>query len=145
MDLVRIAYLKDCSKVNKVSHTLLFTTDIDLSAELIVSHYHSRFQIEFLFTDAKQFTSLTHFQARDKTKLDFHFNLSLLAVNVAKSSFLLGKDHCLPFVFSLDDFKGRFSNLLFLDVFISYLDLDPNLVLNHPGFPNIVNFGLIAA
>lgn len=143
--LVRIAYLKDSSKVNKVSHTLLFTTDIDLAPELIVSHYHSRFQIEFLFRDAKQFTSLTLFQTRDKTKLNFHFNISLLAVNVAKSSILLDKDKSSPFVFSLDNFKRRFSNLLFLDVFISNLDLDPDLVLNHPCFPNLVNFGLMAA
>ena len=34
-----------------------------------------RFQIEFLFRDAKQFTGLEDCQARDPVKLAFHFNL----------------------------------------------------------------------
>lgn len=48
----------------------------------ILSFYKSRFQIEFLFRGAKQFTGLTHCQVRDEQKLDFHFNLSLAAINL---------------------------------------------------------------
>jgi len=43
-----------------------------------------RFQIEFVYRDAKEHTNLTSFQARNKEKLDLHFNMSLTAVNVAK-------------------------------------------------------------
>ena len=46
--------------------------------------YQTRFQIEFVYRDAKQDTSLTSCQARKKEKLYFHFNMSLTAVNVAK-------------------------------------------------------------
>jgi len=49
-----------------------------------VKYYQLRFQIEFLFRDAKQFAGLNHCQARNQHKLDFHFNMSLAAVNLAK-------------------------------------------------------------
>jgi hypothetical protein len=45
-------------------------------------YYKARFQIEFLFRDAKQFTGLNDHQVRDQKKLDFHLNLSLTALNL---------------------------------------------------------------
>ncbi len=39
---------------------------------------------EFIFRDAKQFTGLGHCQARGQASLDFHFNASLTALNLAK-------------------------------------------------------------
>lgn len=36
---------------------LLFSTDVDLTAERLYGYYKARFQIEFLFRDAKQFTA----------------------------------------------------------------------------------------
>lgn len=65
-------------------HKIYFSTDLDMSAEDIMEYYRTRFQIEFCFRDAKQFTGLNHCQARDLRKLDFAFNASLAAVNVAK-------------------------------------------------------------
>src|SRR3989442_2680938 len=44
----------------------------------------SRFQIAFLFRDAKQCTGLSDCQARAKAQRDFHFNASLSAVTFAK-------------------------------------------------------------
>lgn len=63
---------------------VLFRTDIDLDALTLYRYYKARFQIEFLFRDAKQFTGLTDCQARSHAKLDFHFNASLSAVTFAK-------------------------------------------------------------
>jgi DDE superfamily endonuclease len=40
-------------------YALLFSTDIALSAKTIYRYYKARFQIEFLFRDAKQFTGLS--------------------------------------------------------------------------------------
>lgn len=59
------------TKTNK--YVVLASTDLTLDARLIVSYYQLRFQIEFLFRDAKQFTGLNHCQARSEEKLDFHF------------------------------------------------------------------------
>ena len=43
---------------------VLFSTDTDLDAQTLYRGYKARFQIEFLFRDAKQFTSLSACQAR---------------------------------------------------------------------------------
>ena len=42
---------------------ILFSTDTDLDAQTLYRGYKARFQIEFLFRDAKQFTSLNACQA----------------------------------------------------------------------------------
>jgi hypothetical protein len=63
---------------------VLFRTDLHLEARSIYRYYKARFQIEFLFRDAKQFTGLTDCQARSQAKLNFHFNASLSAVTLAK-------------------------------------------------------------
>jgi hypothetical protein len=54
--------------------------------------YKARFQIEFIFRDAKQFTGLLDCQSCDADKLDFHFNASLTALNLAKADLL--NQHC---------------------------------------------------
>ena len=61
---------------------LLCSTDLFQDALEIVQYYSLRFQIEFLFRDAKQFMGLNHCQARSEEKLDFHFNMSLAAINL---------------------------------------------------------------
>lgn len=40
----------------KTKNILLFSTDINLPAEQILEYYQARFQIEFIFRNAKQFT-----------------------------------------------------------------------------------------
>ena len=68
----------------EIARKLYFSTDLKQAGEQIVRYYQSRFQIEFLYRDAKQFTGLNSFQARSESKLDFHFNATLTAVNLAK-------------------------------------------------------------
>src|SRR6266581_284847 len=65
-------------------YAVLFSTDVDLDALTLYRYYKARFQIEFLFRDAKQCTGLSDCQARSKAQLAFHFNASLSAVNLAK-------------------------------------------------------------
>jgi hypothetical protein len=55
------------------------------NAGAIIYIYRTRFQLEFVFRDAKQFTGLTHCQARNKEALAFAFNASLSSVNVARA------------------------------------------------------------
>ena len=64
-------------ETKKKNYALLFSTDKNLDAKTIVTYYKARFQIEFIFRDAKQFTGLSDAQTRDKKRLDFHFNASL--------------------------------------------------------------------
>lgn len=72
------------TKTNK--YVLLACTDAQLEACLITKYYQLRFQIEFIFRDAKQFMGLNDCQARNEAKLDFHFNSSLSAVNIARKT-----------------------------------------------------------
>ena len=65
-------------------YVVLFSTDVNLAPLTLYRYYKARFQIEFLFRDAKQFTGLSDCQARAKAKLDFHCNASLSAVTFAK-------------------------------------------------------------
>ena len=62
-------------------YAILFSTDLTLSPLQIYPYYQSRFPIEFLFRDAKQFTGLAACQARTATALHNHFNASLTAVS----------------------------------------------------------------
>ena len=85
----------------KPRYILLFSTDLFLPGRDILDLYKLRFQIEFLFRDAKQFTGLTDCQARDEKAISFHFNTSLSAVNLAKLDLLAQHDPEEDFVFSL--------------------------------------------
>jgi hypothetical protein len=63
-------------------YRLIASTDIHQDARQIVAFYQSRFQIEFLIRDAKQFTGLEQAQCRNMDSLDFHFNASFTTVNL---------------------------------------------------------------
>src|SRR5207253_7941726 len=50
---IRICVVSNCTKPDKPRHVVLFSTDCELSAHTIYDYYTQRFQIEFLFRDAK--------------------------------------------------------------------------------------------
>ena len=69
---------------DKTIRKILFSTNLDLTASEIFLIYHSRFQIEFIFRDAKQNTGLEDWQSTDSDRLNFGYNASLTAVNIAR-------------------------------------------------------------
>lgn len=69
---------------DKAIRKIFFSTDLEMAASEIFPLYHSRFQIEFLYRDAKQNTGLEHRQSTDADRLSFGYNASLSAVNVAR-------------------------------------------------------------
>ena len=69
---------------DKFIRKIFFSTDLTLDASVIFLIYHSRFQIEFLYRDAKQNTGLEDWQSTDADRLSFGYNISLSAVNVAR-------------------------------------------------------------
>jgi Transposase DDE domain. len=116
---IRLALLVNIEHKTKPRFALLFSTDIEMSALDIYRFYKARFQIEFIFRDAKQFTGLADCQARDSKALDFHFNASLSALNLAKIETWLQRDTLKPFVFSLATYKQLAFNQHFLDFIFS--------------------------
>lgn len=145
---IRIAALVDTRKPGKTGVALLFSTDIELDAQLILAYYKARFQIEFIFRDAKQFTGLCDGQTRQSQTLDFHFNASLSALNLAKYEDQLRstKDNPkqpLP-PFSMASSKRVAFNDHLLERFISMLELNPTLIKSHPNYQNLRSYGIIA-
>jgi hypothetical protein len=72
----------------EIARKLYFSTDLNMDGIKVVSYYRSRFQIEFLYRDAKQHCGLENCQGRSKNKLDFHFNAALTVVTLAKMNWL---------------------------------------------------------
>nr|MBH8573968.1 transposase [Dendronalium phyllosphericum CENA369] len=124
---------------------VLFSTDISQSPDEIYRFYKLRFQIEFIFRDAKQFTGLSDCQARDVKKLDFHFNASFTALNLAKLDAHQQQSAQKPLIFSMASVKRRALNDHLLDTFISMLDLSPTVIKSHPNYQNLRAYGVIAA
>ena len=129
----------------KWTHKNYFSTDLNLEANNLIEYYRSRFQIEFLYRDAKQHTSLNHCQARSEKKLHMHFNLALTAVNIAKITHWipLKKERRLPF--SMRNVKTDYSNDLHIDRFIKGFGISPNTYKNKRIINILKNFGKIAA
>jgi hypothetical protein len=141
---IRLVYVLNLRQPNKPCYALLFSTDTQLEAETIYRYYKARFQIEFIFRDAKQFTGLGHCQARGQDRLDFHFNASLAALNLAKVDAYLSFAYDLATPFSLATQKMIYFNEHLLKKVFSILDLDPSLIKYNPDFVALRTYGAIA-
>ena len=137
---LRVVLLLDTRKT-KPRYILLFSTDLVLSGAEILELYKLRFQIEFLFRDAKQFTGLTDCQARDQRALHFHFNAALSAVNLAKLDLLSQQPPNQPFVFSLGTYIHRAFGHQLLSRLLSNLALDPTCKKVDAAFNHALAFG----
>lgn len=69
---IAIAHYLEADKSKIKAVKIYFCTDINISAWHIVKIYKLRFQIEFLYRDANQFTGLEQCQARSEQKLHYH-------------------------------------------------------------------------
>jgi hypothetical protein len=141
---IRLVYV--CKRQGKKLLTaLLFSTDPELDAELIYRYYTARFQIEFLFRDAKQFTGLVDCQARSQARIEFHVNASMTALNFLKLEDRLLFQNDEEHVISINSWKIRKFNEHQLERFISMLNLDSSRIKMHPHYEELVNYGTIAA
>jgi len=130
---------------NKWSHKLYFCTDLDLPAKLLLEYYRTRFQIEFVYRDAKQFTGLNDCQARSENKLHFHFNAALSSINLAKTSHWLPISKLERKAFSISSVKTMYHNQLLLNQFFSVFGICPNKKKNQTKVREILRYGTIAA
>lgn len=135
----RIAYVRNRHKPEQ--YVVLASTDLKLDAQKIVDYYSLRFQIEMIFRDAKQHTGLCDCQARSQEKLDFHFNATLTALNVARLNWYEKERN----TFSMASIKRISFNELFMDQIFLQLGLESELLKMHPAFEKLRSFGAIAA
>jgi hypothetical protein len=124
-------------------YAVLFSTDVDLEPQRLYRYYKARFQIEFLFRDAKQFTGLSDCQARSKAKLDFHFNASLSAVTFAKleARHQHGNGNQ---AFSMASLKRQAFNQHLIDRICEHLANGQSLEKSSPDYEALCNYGIIA-
>ncbi|MCP4399155.1 MAG: transposase [bacterium] len=118
---------------------VLASTDLTQDALTIVNLYKLRFQIEFIFRDAKQFAGLTHCQARDKKRLHFHFNLSCSAINLARAEMeLFGTAS------SMNSYIRKAYNTRVVERIIDNLDLGAEFDIHTcPDIQEVINWGVL--
>lgn len=122
--LIRIVYIEQYDKKGfACGYTILFSTDLNLSTEKIYEYYTCRFQIEFLFRDAKQHVGMENCQSRSENKINFHVNASLTTVSLAKARTVLTENQDRS-SFSMADVKVVFSNKILTEFIFSKLALD---------------------
>src|SRR5712691_10380528 len=86
-DLLNIVVLvKTNLKTQAVAHVVLFSSDLDLSYDLLIDYYRLRFQIEFNFRDAKQYWGLEDFMAVKQTPVYNSANLAMFMVNLSHAA-----------------------------------------------------------
>jgi DDE superfamily endonuclease len=121
---------------------VLFSTDLSLDALTLYRYYKARFQIEFLFRDAKQFTGLTDCQARSQAKLNFHFNASLSTVTLAKLEAPQQNGDAAS-GFSMARLKRRAFNQHLIARISQYLAKGHSLEKSSPDYEELCNYGTI--
>ena len=143
---IRLAYVQQLNAKGEVqSYRPYFSTDLSLDAVQLVRYYRLRYQQEFLIRDSKQFTGLAECQARSINKLEFHTNMALSAVNVAKVESGLTAVEEERKAFSMANAKTRYHNELLLERFMSILPQTAKLQINQTQLRQLHSFGCIAA
>jgi hypothetical protein len=141
-----LRYSKSKHGKSQEKRDLFFSTDTRQAAQDILSSYQARFQIEFCFRDAKQFSGLLDCQSRHIEAIDFHWQMAFFAVNLAKAEQRLRYSaSSKPFVFSMEDAKRRAYNELFIDRFFRFFPHNSTL-FNYPDqLQSLLNLGVKAA
>ena len=116
------------------------STDTEQSAEEIVHAYRCRFQQEFIFRDAKQFSGLEEGQARDWLKIDFHLNASMTVVNLAKVAHHLSTPVEQRGAFSMSDITTAYVNERLALRILGRCGIDPNLPKMKAVLPEVRNY-----
>lgn len=139
--LVAVDYLNEDGTLK--TRKLYFSNRTDKDYMFILRHYQCRYQIEYLFRDAKQYTGLMHCQSTNETKLLNHINVSLTTVSVAKATHWKENEP-----FSMNDIKNYYHNLKMVELFSQALGLDSNSVKNNPKIKTLLfsmNYEALAA
>lgn len=142
---IRLAYVEHRLASSKTVNKLYFSTNCKRNATEVLQYYKARFQMEFLFRDAKQHVGLEHCQARSKKKLHNHWNASLTAVSAAKIAARSNTQTTDQMTFSISDIKTEFQNRNLLQRFISKYRTSLNMQKIQQDLDQFLTFGKIAA
>jgi len=114
-----------------------------LEAFKVYQYYEARFQIEFIFRDANQYTGC---QSRNKESLHFHFNTSFVALNLVKIQELLeAKSNEEKHAFSMASYKARHYNENLIGRFFPRLGFGLTSIKLIPIYQEMINYGAICS
>jgi len=130
---------KTNTKTNHIGHIVLFSSDLDLEYLKIIDYYSLRFQIEFVFRDAKQHCGMEDFMNVKKTAVHNGINLSTFMVNI---SHILRKDFNNEET-SVLDIKAHYHGLKYADEVFKLLPKFPDYSLIKQIYSKITSIGAI--
>ena len=136
-----VIILKTNLKTHQQVHVILFSSDEALDDKDLVEYYSLRFQLEFVFRDAKQFWGLEDFMNRTERGVTNAANLAVFIVMLSQRLLMYLKPHW-PDV-SILDLKAFWRGYRYADELLKYLPEKPNPIVLASIFSNIVNLSAI--
>ena len=128
----------------KTMSALLFSTDTSMRPLDVLNYYSVRFQIEFVIRDAKQHAGLTHCQSWIKERIDFHINISFVAVNIARiKEYQRLENDSTNTACSVATQRVRFHNEMLIRSIFPMFGLDILTFKSHPAYEQALSFGAI--
>jgi len=129
---------------NRIGTMFLFSTDLCIDPVKIFIYYKARFQIEFVFRDAKQHVGLADCQSRNKESLWFHQNVSCAVLNLIKiQDFFDRTIDEKNKSFSISSYKVRYHNKNMIESFFHKLGFGLTSEKLIPVFQQMLNYGAI--
>ncbi len=136
-----VIIVKTDLKTGKQARVILFSSDLSLSYERLIDYYSLRFQIEFIFRDAKQHFGLEDFMNVAETAVTNAANLSFLMVTLSRIlRRLLFPDY--PDA-SILDLKARFRGRKYVAETLKLLPEIPDPILLDRIFYTVASLGAI--
>ena len=129
---------RDIAK-KRVAHTILFCTNLDLDYKKIIDYYSLRFQIEFIFRDAKQHWGMEDFMNINKIAVNNFTNLSTFMVNFSYSI----KEKLGDKKMSIIDLKAHFHGLKYANEVLKLLPKITDAILLNKLYDKITTIGAI--
>jgi len=124
----------------RVAHTVLFCTNLDLDYKKIVDYYSLRFQIEFVFRDAKQYWGMEDFMNVSKIAVNNFTNLSTFMVNFSYPI----REKLQDKKMSIIDLKAHFHGLKYVNEVLKFLPKITDNILMDTIYNKITLIGAIS-
>ena len=139
-----VIIIRENRKTGRRGNVILFSNDMELSAQKIMDIYSLRFQIEFNFRDAKQFFGLADFKNIKETQVTNAMNLSLFMTLLSKILLLKYQEFFNNPKLSINDLKSLFRARMYISRILKIDKNKASLFFNSDTyFKEILEIGLI--
>jgi putative transposase len=143
-DLLNVVVIvKTNLKTNNVAHVVLFSSDLELSYDLVIDYYRLRFQIEFNFRDAKQHWGLEDFMVVNERPVYNSANLAMFMFMVNVSQALMRPMRSQWPELSVNDLKTWFRSRKYVVETLKLLPEMPEAIFIDQAIAQVAQLGRI--